>query len=489
MNRTLLSILFLVSLLLPFCAYAEVYEEFRNFLSIKDESQYRPVFVVAGALLAAATFFKPRFGLVVMLLFIMISTDMPIGRNATVGRSITIRVEDIILLLVSAGWLLNKARTHTLSLVKRCPLYLPVFAMALVIVIATLVGYLQGTVPAMKGFFFAMKRLEYFWIFFMTFNILETDKEAQVSTQILFVVSGIIAIFGIGQYYLFPVSALTGGGATALTGFGRANTFGDFLLILIGLASGFLICLRSARWTPVFNGLLALFLFALLMTKSRGAYVSVPPLILVISAVSRSRKFLYLLASFVVLIVCYFLVASILSGDALMLLKMHNNDISEQFTQIADVATEGAQVDPSLRSRVDSWRGSIDDILKYPFFGQGCGSKNLGYSDNQYFTEVLDTGVIGLSTFLYMNFMIFVFMWRYYLIATDLYPRAMTLGFMGGHAGMMVHGVTMSNFYTIFNMEVFWFVVALICVFFHNECKRREETAEELQPSDSPIRS
>ena len=470
--------------LLPSVAVAAESHGYRNFLkglSQGSDSPYLPILCVFGVLLTLGTFFKPRFGLVVMLFFIMISTDMPIGRDASAmgGRSVTVRIEDIILLIVSAGWLLNRARTRSLSLIKSCPLYAPILAMSFVIVVATIVGYFQGTVPAMRGFFFTMKRLEYFWIFFMVFNILDTDKEGRVAVFILFAASVIMAVICSAQFFFFPVSELASGGATGVSGYGRANTVGDFLLIVIGLSAGFVICNQQTRWAPLLNCLLAVFLLALFMTKSRGAYVSMPPLILTLLFISKSRKMLLLLISCAIIAVLYSLLSNFITGDTRMLFKMLNSDIHKQFSSIGDVATKGEAADSSLHARVVAWQAAVDEVVKYPLLGQGCGAKQLGNYDNQYVSEIVDTGMIGLTTFLFMNAMLFLFMWRYYRITDSPYPRALTLGFMGGHAGILVHAITITNFYTIFNMEVFWFVIAIICLFFHNECQRRQTTISE----------
>ena len=33
---------------------------------------------------------------------------------------------------------------------------------------------------------------------------------------------------------------------------------------------------------------------------------------------------------------------------------------------------------------------------------------------------------------------------------------------------MMIHGWSIANFYTIMNMEIFWFILALIMILYHN---------------------
>jgi uncharacterized membrane protein len=415
-----------------------------------------------------------------MLLFILMATDMPIGQDASgVGRAVTIRAEDIILILVSSGWLLNRAKTKSLGIIKYLPIYRPILIMALIIIVATIVGYFQGTVSASKGFFFSMKRLEYFWIFFMAFNLMETDKEAKKALWILLGTSVVIALVGLTRFFFFPVTMLDSGGVTGMAGFGRANTMGDFLLLMLSVNICLLIFVDQKRQYFLYLGSLIIFFFSFLMTKSRGAYVSFPPVLVVLAGVTMSRKLIVLIISSVFILVVYIFIVFFSSGDVSKLISKHDEDISGQFKEIADVAKDGLDSDPSMHSRMNSWRVSMDQIIQYPLLGQGCGAKKLGYSDCQHVRELLETGMLGYTAFMYMNISIFLFLLKVYRRTGKTILKALSVGFMGGIVGMMFHGVTMSNYYTIFNMEVFWFLLAIVCLFWYNEQKQNADFVKE----------
>jgi O-antigen ligase len=280
------------------------------------------------------------------------------------------------------------------------------------------------------------------------------------------------------QFFLFPVSELTSGGATATAGFGRANTMGDFLLMMVGIMVGLVSYAKNSKQYLIYSMMLIFFALSLIMTKSRGAYISVPPVLFVIFAASKNKKAIMFLLIAAIFAGLYFFIINLGGKNVSLLMNKHHEEISEQFTQIGDVMAEGVEVDPSLNSRVKSWEASIEQIIDYPIFGQGCGAKRLGYSDNQYVRELLETGVIGFLVFLYMNLSIFLFMYSIFRKTLDPFLRSLALGFMGGQTGMMVHGVTMSNFYTIFNMEIFWFILAIICLLWYNENKRAVDAVQ-----------
>ena len=461
----------------------ETADKIRNFLQVSTDNPFFPILLLIGSLIALMAFLFPRIGLFVMLFFFLISTDMQLSNGVhSTGRSVSIRVEDIVLLLVSGGWLLNRAKTRTLSTFRSVPVNAPIIAMALMIVLATVYGFLRDTVPLTRGILFTLKRLEYFWLFFMTLNIMEGDREVKTATTLLIWLSAFVAVVGVAMYVMMPVSALTGGGTTATSGFGRANTLADFFLIVGGVFLGMLIYSDTNRRMLFYLAISVLCAIVIIMTKSRGAYVSVPPLIFTIVFLSKSKKTVLTLAVAFSLLAMYqgvlFLIDSApkshFSEKAEMLTQKHTGDIENQFESIKDVATKGPEVDSSFYARYSGWVNNIDEIFSHPILGHGVGSVPLSYFDCQHVREMYETGLLGFAVFLYMNFSIFIAVLNLFRATDDPFTKGMTCGFMGGQVGMLVHGVSIANFYTIMNMEVFWFVVAMIMVLYHNHQTRHK---------------
>lgn len=447
-----------------------------NFLAIRPDNPYFPFLIIFGALMGALTFFKPKIGLVVMLFFIMISTDMPTKGEAVGTRPVTIRIEDFVLVLVSFGWMLNRAKTRSLSIFKDVPVNRAILPLALLIVLCTIIGYLTGTVRGHSGILFSMKRLQYFWIFFMTLNLIDTEREARIAVWLFLGAAAVVSLIGSAQFVLFPMSDLAAGGATATTGFGRANAFASFLLTMIGLVMGWMLFEVNQRKLLLVSGVFILLLGALLMTKSRGAYVSLVPLMGVILWVTRSRRGLTVLALLVTFMAGYFIVKLAVTGDVGLLVSKHYNDFGYQFSSIGKVAQEGIESDSSLNARYLAWEYNWPRILSRPFFGHGVGSIPLGSFDNHYVREMYETGFLGLFAFLFMNAVILLTMRQFYLRTANLFYKGLAIGFFGGHVGILVHAMAIENFYTIVNMEAFWFALALLMVFYDHEARREWRT-------------
>jgi len=481
-KKTLTAIFFLVCILMPLPASAQpIREEVRNFLAISTTNPFLPVLLLIGTVIAGGAFFSPRSGLIVMLFFMLISTDMQLDQSAQ-GRAASIRLEDIILILVSGGWLLNRAKTRSLSMFRHVPVNKAVVWMALVIIIASLLGYLQGTLPIRRGVLFTFKRLEYFWLFFMTLNIMKTDKEVKFATNLLIWLTIFVSAIGVVQFYLFPLSALSGGGSTATSGFGRANTLADFFLIIGGVVFALLIYVGERRKLWFYLFVTVLVAGVLVMTKSRGAYVSIPPLMLIIVYLSKSKKAILSVVVLGILFFCYLslmfvlsLGSTTLSRGGVVLTQKHTGDISNQFASLGDIATKGVTADSSFNARYSAWIDNIPKILQYPVFGHGVGSVPLSYFDCQHVREMYETGLLGFAMFLYMNYVIFMSVLTLFYMTDDPFTKGITCGFLGGHVGMMVHGWSIANFYTIMNMEIFWFLLALIMILYNNHITREYE--------------
>ena len=351
-------------------------DQVRNFFAVSPENPMFPVLLLLAAIMGSLSFFRPKLGLLAILVFILISSDVTVGRGEETARAVSIRIEDILLALVSGGWILNRAKTRTLSVVKYVPVYKYIVAMSFIIMLATIIGYFQETVTIKRGFFFAMKRLEYFWIFFMVLNMFETKEEGRRAMQIMLWFGAGVAVIGIIQSFLAPASALVEGGITATSGFNRSNTLGDTFLIYLGLVLGILIFAQSKRRIIFYRILLFMFLIAIILTKSRGAYVAVPPIIFICLYLSRKTRILYILLTLSALALAVYLTPYLFFGkEANILASKHIGDVSNQFESIGDVMLEGTAADSSLKARVTGWRSALPQIFRYPLFGQGCGSK------------------------------------------------------------------------------------------------------------------
>src|SRR5439155_20591306 len=99
-------------------------------------------------------------------------------RNLAESHRVVIRTEDIVLIVVALTWLAKTAVNKELGLARKTPLNRPILWYMAVTTIATLVGYGTGTVHGLGGFFYVLKYMEYFVVYYMVANNLSDRSQA-----------------------------------------------------------------------------------------------------------------------------------------------------------------------------------------------------------------------------------------------------------------------------------------------------------------------
>ncbi len=434
-----------------------------------------PVFVTVvllACLLGFVTFFSPRIGLLIMLLASLFGSEVEFGGGVNVTgdrRGAGIRIEDILLIVMSFGWLAHRARTRTLMIVRRSPVNRAMLLMAIAMIAATAMGLIQGTTPVGRGMLYTLKRLEYFWMFYMALHIIEGYQGCRRCVELLYVATAVISLYGI-----FVVLISTGtesqlfteGGLSSTTGAGRANTFSSFLFIVISLALA-RICYAENRGTIIRNSLiLGMFLVTLVLTSSRAAYVCIVPLILTMYFLTKSRRILMMMLVSGVLVVAFVLSVFLMPGPIGTLADKRARQIQLQVESIFKVAREGLRSDSSMAVRLDAWKYAWGETKKYPVFGSGVGSTSLGHIDNQYVRELMDTGFVGLICFIFFIGAVMKSTYELFLVTEDRFVKGLTAGFLTAMVALLIHAMTIANFYTILVMETVCVMLAFLMIIY-----------------------
>ncbi len=414
--------------------------------------------IMLAAIAAIVTFLKPEAGLVGLLVAMLFSPDFMVGKAAITERAVTFRASDMLIIAIGFGWMAKLAIKKEIGMVVRTPITRAIIIFSVIIILATLQGILMGTVIPYRGFLFLLKRLQYFLIFFMVINNVRTEKGVKLST-ILFVIAGVIvAVIGMVQQGLYKGTEVTAGGITSMFGVGQANTLGGFLVLELLL----IICLFRIYKTQKVRLLLCaaflIVLYSLLLTYSRGSYVSFAVAIAAVSFLTKKARLAVTISAVIVIAVI-----------------MSPKEISEEISSIRGVIPGLGVSPPSWEARVEAARASIPRIMRYPLLGTGVSSIRLDAIDIQYFHEARETGLVGLGTFLFLLISIFRMGLTLLKHSEDPFIEMFGLAFLGGLIGFLVHSLASATFYTIRTMEPFWFLAGLAAVL----CIKIEEGQKE----------
>src|SRR5207244_312635 len=145
-------------------------------------------------------FVKTELGLYLVIFSMLLSPEIATGpAGLAEGRRVVIRTEDLILLVVAFSWLAKTAVNKELGLTLKTRLNRPIMWYVVVTAIATLLGYATGSVEGLGGFFYVLKYVEYFVVYFMVANNLSDRPQAWRLIGAAFLTAAIVSVIGAAQ--------------------------------------------------------------------------------------------------------------------------------------------------------------------------------------------------------------------------------------------------------------------------------------------------
>ncbi len=395
-------------------------------------------------------FVKTELGLYLVIFSMLLSPEITTGSGGLAeGRRVIVRTEDLVLLVVAFSWLAKTAVNKELGLTLKTPLNRPIMAYVAVTVIATLIGYATGTVKGPSAFFYVLKYVEYFVVYYMVANNLGDRSQAWRLVVAAFLTGAIVSVIGAaqipsGQRVSAPFEGTEG----------EPNTLGGYLLFLMALAGGIALETQRVRVRVTCLALLALMALPFAYTLSRASFLAVPFVLIALGFFSTHRRTLVAALSLL-------LVASPLVG--VMLPKPVVNRILYTFEPEAGSATVKLgkiAFDPSTSARLISMQQAFQAWMRRPFLGYGV--TGAGFMDAQYARTLVEVGVIGLAVFLWLVWSVLKGSLGTLRTLRDPDERGLALGFLAGTVALLVHAIGANTFIIVRIMEPFWFFAAVI---------------------------
>ncbi|MDA1000283.1 MAG: O-antigen ligase family protein [bacterium] len=440
--------------------------------ALTKTSAFMVIAGLIGTILLAVSFFSPEFGVALLIMSMLLSPE--IGAGAAGGgtsvepsRSVVVRLDDILLVILSAAWFARTAIHKDLGLVRKSPLNRPIGLYVLSCAVSTILGFMAGTVKGKIGTFFVLRYIEYFVVYFMAINFINTRAIIRRFMNIAIITAIVIAAYGV---YQIPsgvrVSAPFEGEA------GEPNTMGGYLLILMCMAGGQLLMSRRPREIFKWVGYIAFLGLPLLFTGSRSSWLGVPASILAFLLFSHKKKEIFA----VVLLLSFS--APALLPESVKERLLFTFKQSKQ-TRAKQLEVGGVRLDSSTTARLDSWKVAVDGWKQKPILGWGI--TGMVFIDAQYVRTLAETGLVGMAAFAWL-------MWAYFQCgiaalrgSPDRYQRGIVLGYLAGLFGLAIHGLGSNTFIILRIMEP-WMLFTAIVVVIPEIQERRNKKWEEKEP-------
>ena len=411
--------------------------------------------MVVGAVLAIAllvlAFVSTTLSLYLLVCSMLLSPEFVVGglggATATAGRGVTLRMDDFLLFVIGLAWLVKAAVKKDEAPVKRTPLNGPIMFYSAAALFATLMGVLAGRVKPLTGFFFNLKYFEYFFLYFMVISAVNTQKQARGLMTASFITCFLVALYALAQIPTGQRASAPFEGAE-----GEPNTLGGYLVFMMCIAAGLLLTRDAVpkKW-PLIVMLVTSFL-GLLATLSRGSFLALGIVTLILIIYISYRK--PLLFTIVLLVIVTFPVWAPATVKQRILFT---------FTQKAEVGQTkigGVKVDTSTSERISQWKKSLTYFEKSPLWGTGVTGGIL--MDAMYPRVVMETGLLGSVAFLVLCWVTFRMAWTCYMQSLDPMSQGLAFGFLLGFLAMLIHAIGSNTFIIVRIMEPFWLYAALL---------------------------
>ena len=408
-----------------------------------------PLVLTAALAVFLIVFVRIEFGLYLVIFSMLLSPQLGTGGAVAEGRRIVIRSEGILLLVVAFSWLAKTAVNKEIGLTLKTPLNRPILAYVAATAIATLVGYMTGTVAGYGGAFYVLKYIEYFVVYYMVVNNLVDRRQAWRLVTAAFLTAVIVSLIGLTQIPSGQrVSAPFEGKA------GEPNTFGGYLLLLIAMAGG--IALETARLKTrvIYLGLAGLMSVPFMFTLSRTSYVGAIPAVAAMAVLSSRRRLM--IGGLVAMLVASPLVMTFLP-DSVMKRVFYTFE-PERGQPTVRVGAVG--LDPSTSARLISVKQAFEGFTNRPILGYGV--TGFAFMDQQFARTLVETGIVGLATFLALVWALLKAGVTSYRTLTVPEERGLALGFVAGTVGLLGHALGANTFIIVRIMEPFWFFAAVV---------------------------
>lgn len=380
------------------------------------------------------------------------------------GRPFNIRAEDILLLFLSLAWFFAFLASGK-NKFKKQPLFFAILSWLSIGFFSLLTNWIFGNTPLLRGFFFFLKEIEFFLIYFYVFFKLDKRESIIFITETWVFLGFIHAAWIIFELFTGSQATYYYGPTSFIHPDGILSGAGLFLMIFIPILNVFLyyykdisqftfkkifviITIISLMVGIIASGSRNVFwsaLFAIFLTLLLYAYKNNGP-----------KKFLSGVVSVVAVFVLIGIVYLAVSHCAPGVQRLFNRD-----TMIAEFIDKN----PYSISRVDVWQAQLNEFLKRPlflFFGFGKAVFPFyADSDSQYVRNFVEVGIVGSLVFFFLFFLIIKKSLHSFLYNNDPFITAYSAGLIVATLAMFSMSISSEVFTAVKIAEVYWFFTAI----------------------------
>jgi hypothetical protein len=399
--------------------------------------------LLAGMIILTAIFvWQPKVAMLLLILSVCYSPDIVIAQIP--GRRLNLKPEDFIIVVAMLGLLIRYAAGRE-KISIQTPLDIPILIYCAVGLLSTLIGAYLGNVSVITGFFFYAKRVEYFVLFYLMYHYLEGKREIKVAINLLLILVISVSIYNV---YMYAAGKVPEGARNFGPPGSQEQAFftADIIILILPIILAVAFETRS-RWYIVLAVICSYpMVSTLLDTLVRHAYLGGVAMLLFL-AVYRYRFLLPMLAGVT------FYASTRLPERVIWRIQFLWKEI-----------TQYPYPGGSLPVRTLGVKVAINEFAYSPLVGKGLGSyaMNAPVSHNQFTQVLIETGLLGLISFLWILFSSAMLAFRGIKNTIERLHRGIYIGYIAGLIGWLFSASGAPPFSAIRTMETFIIVMAIV---------------------------
>ncbi|MFT7538876.1 MAG: O-antigen ligase, partial [Lysobacterales bacterium] len=393
-----------------------------------------PFVIIGSVTLFLIGFFNRNLAIMILIGSMLLSPEITVAEFPS--RNVTIRIEDLLILILFFAWLTRTALIKTSIVFPMTPLNRLIGFYCFAFTFVTLRGIFLNYVSPLHGTFYVLKFLEYYMIYFIVCSALKNKIQVKKYIKVFLATYFIVTIYAILQI------GTVGRVSAPFEGDGEPNTLGGYMVFVQAIILGITLHLQNHKKRLILISLFLLSLLPFIYTFSRSSYMSFIPMYLILIFLNRTKQRNLLIGAMLVAIILslFFFPQSVKERLAHTFNPQSTIDAAPQ-------SILGVQFGPSASARIFSWKTMADRWRKNPLFGYGLTGQ--GFIDGQYIRILVETGVLGLSAFIMLLYGIFRHTLKIYKETTDDLYKGLAIGFLAGHIGMLFHAMSTNTFLLI----------------------------------------
>lgn len=436
-----------------------------------------PAITLASAvsmLVFSFTVVRVEFGVYFLILAMLLSPEISGGLVGKKSHELNLRYDDVLILTIFFGVMVRLAWEGRAQIWRPNPINIAIVLYYFICIVSTLRA-IQRNLPYFDiptSIFVMAKMLEFYLIFFLVGNAITDQKQIRKQIALFFGVMLVVA-----AYAMYQVGKVDRVGAPFEQGGTEPNTLGGYLTLVMTIAGGIYTQAPSLRKRIVYLALIGAAFLPFLYTLSRASYLALITAMLLLGFFGKSR-----------LLIAAVILAVIISPFVMPEAVQERVNYTFQKGSGVPIVVKGdetvVQVDKSTYERIYVWKKAFFNLKVWPFFGGGVAWGTV--MDSQYARVIIETGLLGLAAFLFMQFRIIKTAREASRWSRDWFCRGVALGTFCGTVALIVHSLGTISFLIVRIMEPFWFLVALCVVIRDNAIQEYLKTKEAARATSVP---